>query len=72
MEQEGPVRLEGEGTRVALSWEAPLALRAWYEGAWHLAAKGEGEAEGVAFRVDLTWGPEGYRGGFGGRGTGLS
>lgn len=62
LEQEGPLRLRGEGTRAEVSWEAPLALLARYDGAWRLSAQGEGKVGGMALRVDLSWGPEGYRG----------
>ncbi|MFN4072177.1 MAG: translocation/assembly module TamB domain-containing protein [Thermus sp.] len=72
LKQEGPLRLEGEGGRVELSWGAPLAVVARYQGAWHLSARGEGEVEGVALRVDLSWGPEGYRGRLFAEGHGLA
>ncbi|TFU27375.1 translocation/assembly module TamB domain-containing protein, partial [Thermus tengchongensis] len=71
LEQEGPLRLKGEGTWAEVSWEAPLALGARYDGAWHLWAQGGGEVEGVALRVDLSWGPEGYRGRLWAEGHGL-
>ncbi|WP_114312704.1 translocation/assembly module TamB domain-containing protein [Thermus caldifontis] len=72
LEQEGPLRLEGEGARAHLAWQAPLALGVRYDGAWHLWAKGEGEVEGMALRADLTWGPEGYLGEVWAEGHGLA
>ncbi len=72
LEQEGPLRFEGEGTRAQLAWRAPLALGAWYDGSWHLWAKGEGEVQGMALRADLTWGPEGYLGEVWAEGRGLA
>ncbi|WP_243027188.1 translocation/assembly module TamB domain-containing protein [Thermus albus] len=72
LEQEGPVHLRGEGARLEASWQAPLALRLSYDGAWRLWAKGQGEVQGMALRADLTWGPEGYLGEVWAEGRGLA
>ncbi|WP_022798760.1 translocation/assembly module TamB domain-containing protein [Thermus islandicus] len=71
LEQEGPFRLAGEGLKAALSWEAPLALRAAYGEGLALALQGEGEVRGVRVRADLAYGPGGYRGRLWASGRGL-
>ncbi|WP_019551412.1 translocation/assembly module TamB domain-containing protein [Thermus scotoductus] len=72
LEQQGPVRLKGEGARLEASWQAPLALWLRHDEAWHLAIQGEGEVQGVSLQADLSFGPEGYRGGFAAKGYGFS
>nr|WP_235187287.1 translocation/assembly module TamB domain-containing protein [Thermus caliditerrae] len=71
LEQEGPLRLWGEGAKVEAAWQAPMAFAARYDGAWRLGVRGEGEVEGFRVRADLAYGPEGYRGTLEGEGRGL-
>ncbi len=61
LEQEGPLRLKGEGARAELLWEAPLALGLAYEGGLTLWARGEGEVAGASLALDLAY-REGYVG----------
>ncbi|TBH17389.1 translocation/assembly module TamB domain-containing protein [Thermus thermamylovorans] len=71
LEQEGPLRLWGEGGRVEATWEAPLAFAARYHGALQLGVRGEGEVLGFRVGADLAYGPEGYRGRLEAQGRGL-
>lgn len=70
--QEGPLRLSGEGGRVEVRWQAPLALEAAYGDGWRLSAKGKGEVAGFALEADLGYGKEGYRGWLRAAGRGLA
>ncbi|GGM91180.1 translocation/assembly module TamB [Thermus composti] len=71
LRQEGALRLEGEGGRARLVWEAPLSLEATYDKGLSLALEGEGEVAGFGVRADLAYGEKGYRGWLRAEGRGL-
>ncbi|WP_353512394.1 translocation/assembly module TamB domain-containing protein [Thermus sp. LT1-2-5] len=60
--QEGPLRLSGEGGRVEVRWQAPLALGVAYGEGLSLFARGRGEVAGFLLEADLGYGKEGYVG----------